>query len=73
VKDGETAEQAIRRHEKPSLSFFESIATPRYLSMPRNTITFGATELTPAGPRPAEPTPRKKPEKRPPAVRGNRA
>ena len=70
---GESVSQALKRHEKIDLGFFEHTVLPRYLCVPVDNYTFGATELTPNGPRPAEPTSRKKPEKQPPSARGNRA
>ena len=73
IRGGESVDQALRRHEKVNLAFFDGVVLPRYLCVPVDTYTFGATEVTSGGPRPAEPTPRKKPEKRAPAVRGNRA
>ncbi len=75
LEGGESVSQALKRHESPDLVFFDRVFLPKYLCVPCDTYTFGATELTPAGPMPAQPTPREEPESPsgPPEVPGRRA
>jgi len=63
MKEGESMQQAVRRHEKPNLHFFDGVQIPSHVARPHKDVTFGASKLTPYGLRPAETEPRKKEEK----------
>ena len=65
LKPGETTTSAVRKYQKPNLEFFTNIRLPRCLCLPRETLTFGSTEITPDGVKRVDPKPRKKPDKPP--------
>ena len=65
LEEGETASSAVQKYQKPDLEFFKKVRPPRYLCLPRKTLTFGATEITPNGLKRVDPKPRKDPNKLP--------
>ncbi|NLE37217.1 MAG: hypothetical protein GX621_04250 [Pirellulaceae bacterium] len=59
LREGETAEQAVKKHERPNIAFFDGVQIPAYVAAPREDASFGASVLTPNGLRPGKVEPRK--------------
>ena len=49
LKDNETVDAALKRHEKPNYAWFERVELPRVLRKPTGSPTFGTTKVTNAG------------------------
>ncbi|MBN2215971.1 MAG: hypothetical protein JW719_01210 [Pirellulales bacterium] len=49
LEEGETAEQAVLKFQKPNLRFFDGVQIPSYVAKPGKNVTFGASRLTPQG------------------------
>jgi hypothetical protein len=54
IAQGETPEQAVQKFQKPNIDFLYDVQIPSYVAKPRDTLSFGASRLTPQGLRPAE-------------------
>jgi len=53
LEDGESIVQAVKKHEVPNIDFFNGVAIPSYIARPHDSVTFGASKLTPNGLAPA--------------------
>ena len=45
LKPGETVEQVLRQHEKPSYSYFQTVELPKLLTKPTGIPTVGSSEV----------------------------